>query len=276
MPSPPSASTVATRSSTSTSQAATRNPSLCSRCTIAAPCPRAAPVTSATRSARRHWRLLEVLGRAATQRLGLRRQSDHPKTHVGHDLSDLPCSGVDARDQPRRRGCGLNTCHRVADGGLGPCFGKGVSHRDRQIGRPDVHARQPVDRADVVERQKPLRGLNHYEHAGPCFQRGWVGAEAGTQRPEAAHPCRGVPGGGDRGGRLFGRFDHRDDNGVGARVEHPADWSGVGSRAAAPRWRWERAQADAAAARRRRRRDSRAGRRTRRSRSRPWRTPPGR
>jgi hypothetical protein len=29
---------------------------------------------------------------------------------------------------------------------------------------------------------------------------------------------------------LFRRFDHRDDHGVGARIEHPADRSRIGRR----------------------------------------------
>ena len=57
--------------------------------------------------------------------------------------------------------------------------------------------------------------------------RGGVEAEACAQWPEAAHPGRRVAGRSHRGGRLFGRFDHGDDDRVGARVEHAADRCGI-------------------------------------------------
>ncbi len=56
---------------------------------------------------------------------------------------------------------------------------------------------------------------------------GRVETEAGPQWPEAAHPRWCVTGGADGGGRLFGRFDHGDDDRVGTRVEHAPNRRGV-------------------------------------------------
>ncbi len=57
---------------------------------------------------------------------------------------------------------------------------------------------------------------------------GGVVAEAGPQRAEASHPGRRVSGRGYRRGGLVGRFDHRDDDRVGASVEHSSDRRRVG------------------------------------------------
>ena len=52
--------------------------------------------------------------------------------------------------------------------------------------------------------------------------------QAGPQRTEAAHARGRVAGGGDSRGGLFGRLDHRDDDGVGAGVKHSTDGRRVG------------------------------------------------
>ncbi len=196
------------------------------------------------------------------------------KPSLRHGVSDRAVAGVDAGDQPGRvaaaRGCAPSRRARR----MGPRVGQAVAHRDRQIGGADVDARQARRRRRSRRRAaRPLAVSIIANTLTRGFQRGDVDAQAGAQRPEAAHPGRRVPGRGDRRGGLLGRLDHRDDDGVGSGVEHPADRRRRRRTAAAPRWRSGRARAGAASARRRRRRDSRADSRIRRSRSRPGRTP---
>ena len=107
-------------------------------------------------------------------------------------------------------------------------FQRGVAQRDRQVRGTDVDTGQSWHGADLVERGKPSRRLDHRVHARPRLVRGRVETEARPQRAEAAHTCGRVAGGGHRGGRLFGGFDHGDDDRVGTRVEHAADRRGVG------------------------------------------------
>lgn len=105
-----------------------------------------------------------------------------------------------------------------------------MPQRDRQVGRADVDACQVGNADDFVECRKSLCGLDHREHACPGFMRGGIEAEAGSQRPEAAHSGRCVAGRRHKGGGLFRRFDHRDDDGVGTGIEYATDRSGIDGR----------------------------------------------
>ena len=175
-----------------------------------------------------HVRGREFAGVAGSQCERVAGDGDHAEPLLAADRRDRS-AGVDARYHAVPLAGGDDRGEGIVEHWLAVVVARLEAEADRQVSRTDVDRVDAGDGEDLVEVGDRLSGLDHRDrrHMGVGPGAVVVVTHARHHRPPTARAIGHVARRAHDRLRLLPRVDHRDDDAVGAGVEHLADDAGL-------------------------------------------------